>query len=73
VGEGGAAIAIEVWRMPIERFGDFIAGVASPLGIGRLRIAEGTEVCGFLCETAGTRGAADITVSGGWRDYLARR
>lgn len=71
VGEGGAAIAVEVWRMPIERFGDFVAGIPAPLGIGRLRTAAGAEVCGFLCEAAGTLGAVDITASGGWRAYLA--
>lgn len=73
VEQGGAAIAIEVWRMPIERFGDFVAGIPAPLGIGRLRTAEGSEVCGFLCEAAGTAGAEDITRLGGWRSYLSNR
>jgi allophanate hydrolase len=73
VGEGGAAIAIEVWRLPIERFGDFVAGIPTPLGIGRLRTAAGAEVCGFLCEAAGAVGAVDITAGGGWRAYLASR
>lgn len=72
VPEGGAAIAIEIWRMPAERFGDFVAGIPSPLGIGRLRTQSGADVCGFLCEEIATRKAADITACGSWRDYLAR-
>ncbi len=71
VAEEGAAIEIEIWRMPVERFGDFVAGIPSPLGIGRLRAASGAELCGFLCEEIATREATDITASGGWRAYLA--
>jgi allophanate hydrolase len=57
--------------MPVERFGDFVAGIPAPLGIGRLRTAGGAEVSGFLCEDIGTRAAIDITATGGWRAYLA--
>jgi allophanate hydrolase len=73
VGEGGAAIEIEVWRLPLERFGDFVAGIPAPLGIGRLRTASEDEVCGFLCETAGLASAEDITRHGGWRAWLSSR
>lgn len=68
----GAAIEIEVWRMPVERFGDFVAGIPAPLGIGRLRTSQGGEVCGFLCEWAATHDATDITATGSWRAWLAR-
>ncbi len=68
----GAAIEIEVWRMPVERFGDFVAAIPAPLGIGRLRTGQGREVCGFLCEWAAARDATDITVTGSWRTWLAR-
>jgi allophanate hydrolase len=71
VAEGGAAIEIEVWRMPVERFGDFVAGIPAPLGIGRVRTAGAGEVCGFVCEAVAAVGAADITASGGWRNYLS--
>jgi allophanate hydrolase len=68
----GAAIEIEIWRMPQEHFGSFVLGVPSPLGIGRIRTASGTEVPGFLCEGCATGGAEDITALGGWRAYLGR-
>lgn len=71
VGTGGSAIAVEVWAMTPEAFGDFIAGVPAPLGVGTIDLADGTSVKGFLCEAAGTEGAEEITRFGGWRDYVA--
>lgn len=71
VGEGGAAIALEVWSLPPEGFGRFVAGIPSPLGIGTLTLADGTRVKGFLCETIATEGARDVTQFGGWRAFIA--
>ena len=65
VPEGGRAIALEVWAMPPEGFGRFVAGIPSPLGIGTLALADGTRVKGFLCETIATQGARDVTEFGG--------
>ncbi|MEO8307193.1 MAG: hypothetical protein ABI616_04045 [Pseudomonadota bacterium] len=72
VGNQGSAIEVEIWRMPVEHFGGFVAGIPSPLSIGRLRISDGTEVSGFVCEPHALAQAADITRFGGWRRYLAR-
>jgi allophanate hydrolase len=71
VGTGGAAIALEVWSLPAEGFGRFVAGIPSPLGIGTLALADGTSVKGFLCETIATKGARDVTGFGGWRAFVA--
>ncbi|HEY5793488.1 MAG TPA: allophanate hydrolase [Bosea sp. (in: a-proteobacteria)] len=71
VGEGGAAIALEVWSLPPEGFGRFVSGIPSPLGIGTLALADGTKVKGFLCETIATEGARDVTQHGGWRAFVA--
>lgn len=73
VSSGGAAIEVELWAMPVEALGSFMAGVPAPLGIGTIRLADGREVKGFLCEAWAVAGARDITVSGGWRRYLAER
>ncbi|HEY3598970.1 MAG TPA: allophanate hydrolase [Paraburkholderia sp.] len=73
VPSGGAPIAVEVWEMPFAAFGSFVAEVPSPLGIGTLRLADGSGVQGFLCESIALEGAADITAFGGWRAYLASR
>lgn len=71
VSDGGAAIAMEVWELPAEHFGSFVAGIPAPLGIGKVRLADGSEVPGFICEAIGREGATDITAHGGWRAWLA--
>ncbi|MGL4729177.1 MAG: allophanate hydrolase-related protein [Bosea sp. (in: a-proteobacteria)] len=67
----GHAIAVEVWSLPAEGFGSFVAGVPAPLCIGTLRLADGTTPKGFLVEPEGLRGAEDISRFGGWRAYIA--
>lgn len=71
VRNGGAAIALEVWAVPAEGFGRFVAGIPTPLGIGTLALADGTRVKGFLCEQIATEDARDVTEFGGWRAFAA--
>lgn len=71
VAEGGAAIALEVWELPASTFGSFVAGIPAPLGIGKVTLADGRVVPGFVCEELGTVGATDITAHGGWKAWLA--
>ncbi|VVA49928.1 Allophanate hydrolase [Serratia ficaria] len=67
----GAAISVELWDIPLARFGEFVAEIPAPLGIGTLLLADGRRVKGFICEPWALAGATDITEFGGWRDYLA--
>jgi allophanate hydrolase len=73
VREGGVPIDVEVWRMPIEHFGSFVAGIPAPLGIGKVRLKDGSLVSGFLCEGVAVAGAEEISALGGWRQYLSSR
>ena len=70
-GYDGPGIEVEVWSIPEDRFGSFVAGVPSPLAIGKIQLETGAWVSGFVCEPAGLSGAADISAFGGWRAYLA--
>jgi allophanate hydrolase len=70
---GGSAIAVEVWELPLRHFGSFVAEIPAPLGIGTVHLEDDTIVKGFICEPAALAGAQDITGFGGWRDYLASR
>ncbi len=72
VEHGGASIEMEVWALPARHFGSFVAGIPAPLGIGKVRLEDGSEVCGFVCEAIATANAEDITVYGGWRAWLAQ-
>jgi allophanate hydrolase len=69
-GQGGA-IEIEVWELPLRRFGEFVAEVPAPLAIGSLELADGRWIKGFVCEPVALAGAEDISAYGGWRGYLA--
>jgi allophanate hydrolase len=71
--EGGGAIEVEVWDVPTAAIGAFLAGIAPPLGLGTLTLDDGSDVIGFLCEAHAAEGARDITATGGWRAWRARR
>jgi allophanate hydrolase len=72
-GSPGASIAGELWRLPAAGLARFMAGLAAPMTVGRVRLDDNREVLGFLCEPAALDGAADITSYGGWLAYLAAR
>ncbi|MFE7776169.1 allophanate hydrolase [Streptomyces sp. NPDC057445] len=67
---GGAAIAAEVWELPAEGLGRLTAALPRPMAIGRVVLADGGSVAGFLCEPGALDNAEDITACGGWRRYL---
>jgi len=69
----GAAIELEIWALPAEAFGRFVAAVPAPLSIGTLRLGDGRTVKGFLVEPEAVAGARDITSFGGWRAFMAGR
>lgn len=71
--EGGSAIEVEVWRMPMSQFGSFVAGIPSPLGIGKVALDSGESLPGFICEEGGVADAKNISHFGGWRAYLATK
>ncbi|HUI47260.1 MAG TPA: allophanate hydrolase [Acidimicrobiia bacterium] len=66
---GGAAIAVEVWRLPLDRFGEFVLDVPAPLVIGTVELADGSRHPGFLCEDVDAACAPDISRYGGWLAY----
>ena len=71
-GDGGAAIAVEVYELDVAAFGSFVAEVPPPLAIGTVTLADGSMVKGFVAEPRAITGAEDITALGGWRAYVAR-
>jgi allophanate hydrolase len=70
VNAGGAAIELELWALPTEAYGLFVAGIPAPLGIGWVELADGRRIQGFVCEAYAVENARDISASGGWRRYL---
>lgn len=72
-GFAGPGLEVEVWALPAEAFGRFVARIPAPLGIGKVTLADGTSHSGFLCEAHALQTATEITSFGGWRAYLASR
>jgi len=70
-GFAGPGIAVELWSLPADAFGPFVAAIPAPLGIGKVRLDDGSEAPGFLCETSGLESAREITDFGGWRAFRA--
>ncbi len=72
-GFAGSGIAVELWSLPADAFGPFVAAIPAPLGIGKVRLDDGSEAPGFLCEPGGLAAARDITEFGGWRAFRAAK
>ncbi|WP_346243929.1 allophanate hydrolase [Shouchella clausii] len=70
---GGSAIELELWEMPQSELGRFLATIPAPLGLGKLKLSDGREVIGFICEGAAAEEAEEITAFGGWRKAMAAR
>ena len=69
-GFAGPGIEVEIWAVPEDRFGSFVAAVPPPLTIGNAVLANGESVKCFLCEPYAIANAREITEFGGWRKYL---
>ena len=67
----GASIEVEVYDMPADAVGSFLALIPPPLGLGSVQLADGRWVKGFICEGVALAGAADISAHGGWRAWRA--
>jgi allophanate hydrolase len=72
-GFAGPGIEVEVWAVPEDRFGSFVAAIPPPLGIGSAVLADGETMKCFICEPYAIAHARDITEFGGWRKYLESR
>jgi allophanate hydrolase len=69
---GGTAIDVEVWAVPNNTFGPFVAAVPPPLGIGTCTLAGGRKVKSFICEPWALNDAEEITELGSWRAFRMR-
>ncbi|MEQ1684467.1 MAG: allophanate hydrolase [Burkholderiaceae bacterium] len=68
--EQGASIALEVWDVPVDAVGSFLALIPPPLGLGSVELADGRWVHGFICEAHALAEARDVTAFGGWRAFM---
>jgi len=71
VKQGGRAIAVEVWAVPVEGVATLLQLEPPGLCIGKVRLADGEDVLGVLGEAILCEGQKEITAWGGWRAYIA--
>lgn len=69
----GKSLPLEIWQIPSEKVGSFLAAIPAPLGLGKISLSDDSEVCGFLCEASATTDKTDITDFGGWRAWLKKQ
>lgn len=68
----GASIEVEVWELSPADFGEFTAAIPAPLGIGKIRLDDGSECPGFIAEPRAVKpDSVEITRHGGWKAWLA--
>jgi hypothetical protein len=70
---GGAAIMVEVWRLPLPGATRTLMREPPGLTLGKVVLEDGNLVLGVLAEPALIEGHQEITQYGGWREYLAAR
>ncbi|EKS67185.1 MULTISPECIES: hypothetical protein [Caballeronia] len=69
VKSGGVAVSLEVWELPMANLGALLLSEPAGLSIGKVVLADGSEVLGVLAEPWLVEGQKEITASGGWREY----
>jgi hypothetical protein len=70
VREGGAAIALEIWDVPVAGLTAILLQEPPGLCIGKVRLSDGEVVLGVLGEPILCENKQEITQWGGWRTYI---
>lgn len=68
---GGVAVAVEVWSIPAAGLATILLNEPPGLSVGKVTLADRSEVLGVLGEPVLCEGRKEITAFGGWRAYLA--
>ena len=69
VNEGGTHVDVEIWQLPLASFAALLMSEPAVLAIGKIKLADGSEVLGVLAENWLTEGQREITELGSWRKY----
>ncbi len=67
--EKGGGIYLEIYRLTFKAFGKFVSAIPAPLGIGKVKLRSGAEVCGFIAEPEVSTLGEEITELGDWRKF----
>lgn len=67
---GGVPVAVEVWSVPPAGLASVLLKEPAGLSIGKVKLADGSEVLGVLGEPILCEGQKEITQFGSWRRYV---
>lgn len=70
VSQGGGTIAGEEWILSPAGLARFLDQLPAPMALGEVTLADDRHVTGFTCQPEAVADAAEITATGGWRNYL---
>jgi hypothetical protein len=73
VRHGGAVVDLEVWAVPPAGLATILLQEPPGLSIGKVKLADGSEVLGVLGEPVLCEDQKEITQYGGWRGYLRQK
>jgi hypothetical protein len=62
---------VEIWAVPPAGLASILLKEPPGLSIGKVKLADGSEVLGVLGEPILCEGQREITSYGGWREYNA--
>lgn len=70
VSGAGRSIALEIWSVPVAGLAKILQQEPAGLCIGKIKLADNSEVLGVLAEPFLCEGQQEITKFGGWRNYI---
>ena len=73
VTRGGVSVQVEVWAVPPSGLASILLKEPPGLSIGKVALADGSEVLGVLGEPALCENQKEITHFCGWRAYVQSR
>ena len=73
VKNGGVAVTVEIWSAPAAGVATILLQEPPGLSIGKVKLADGSEVLGVLGEPILCEGKKEITKFSGWRNYIAKK
>ncbi|TFV51725.1 allophanate hydrolase [Blastococcus sp. TF02A-35] len=62
----GVAIGGQLWLVPTAQLGTFLAALPAPMHLGRVELADRSEVVGFGCSLEAWQSGRDISEHGDW-------
>ncbi|MCR9387282.1 allophanate hydrolase-related protein [Vibrio metoecus] len=67
--EENNSVDLEIWALPMAAFATVLSNEPAGLSIGKVKLADGSEILGVLGEPCLVEGQKEITHTGGWRKY----